>query len=173
MKTRTKTIHLAVTFLFCLLLPHAAFSAGQSGVTYDDADFSYQLPAGWQLMEMPGLKYKISHTTPADGFAPNITVVDENFNGSLKEYVELNIKALESAFQDFNKVSVNTFKTDSKASASKLVTENTQQGKKLYQIFYFFDGGSKKFVTTCTQLAGDNKAIEAACDSSMNTFSVK
>ena len=53
--------------------------------------FSYLPPQGWALKEIPGLTNKVALATPADGFAPNLNVVDEEFGGSPDEYLEANL----------------------------------------------------------------------------------
>src|SRR5438046_8160554 len=43
--------------------------------------FSYDPPKGWQIIEVPGLKYRISRGPPENGFARNMNVVADRFSG--------------------------------------------------------------------------------------------
>ena len=70
------------------------------GSNYEQAGgFSFVPPSGWQEKDMPGMKFKIWVGQPEKGFAPNIVVVDEQFDGSLNDYVNENIKSLNVLFQ--------------------------------------------------------------------------
>lgn len=61
--------------------------------------FSYDPPKGWQIIQLPGLKYRIAHGPTENEFAPNINVVDEAFMGTLAEYVDLNLENMKKMFR--------------------------------------------------------------------------
>lgn len=146
-------------------------SAQKKGRHYEEqGGFSYDPPAGWKVSEFPGLKYKISTGTPNNGFAPNLNVVDENYSGDLKSYLEANKANLQKLFQDYVEVKEDTFQTASGMSAYRLVTENTQQGKGLRQTFFMFEKGSRKFVMTFSSLAEDGDKHDEEALSTAKTF---
>src|SRR5438094_9992620 len=62
--------------------------------------FSYDPPNGWQIIQFPGLKYRISHGPRENEFAPNINIVDETFIGTLAEYVDVNLGNMKKMFID-------------------------------------------------------------------------
>ena len=66
--------------------------------------FSYVPPEGWTVKDFPGLKYKILHTTPVDQFAPNLNVMDENWQGTLEEYGKQNLASMKKLFPGFQLV---------------------------------------------------------------------
>ena len=56
--------------------------------------FSLQAPKGWEFREFPGMKYQIAFGPASNSFSPNINVVDEAYDGSLKSYVDSNAKSV-------------------------------------------------------------------------------
>jgi hypothetical protein len=66
--------------------------------------FSFQPPAGWKIMEIPGMKYKGVFGPPADGFSPNINFVDEAALDHLRDYVERGLNTEQSFFKEFEKL---------------------------------------------------------------------
>lgn len=139
----------------------------------EEGGFSFVRPEGWQLTDIPGLDYEGAIGPSSNGFAPNITVVDETFGGTLDEYVEANVETLQSSFEGFQIVDQGDFRPNEGDNAVRLATESMQQGTRLRQTFYFFDAGSKKFVLTCSRLPSGQEAVDAACDESMETFRVE
>jgi hypothetical protein len=161
--------------LFILGLAEVSLiGAGERPVlTEQEGGFSYTPPEGWQIAELPGLKFKISRGEPSNGFAPNMNVVDEAFSGKLDDYVEGNLKALEKIFKDFKKISNGSFETKAGIKGGKLVTQSNQQGMILQQTFYFFERkDGKKLVVTCSVLAADGAKFADIFDESMKTFSL-
>jgi hypothetical protein len=133
--------------------------------------YSFVPPPGWRTAELPGFKYKVVAGEAADGFAPNINVVEEKYTGSLESYIDLNEASLERFFEDFERVSSKQeFVTDSGLTGFKLVCRSTQLKKRLQQTFYFFDGGSRKFVVTCSRLADAADGVDALHEGSLRSF---
>lgn len=137
--------------------------------------FSYVPPSGWKVAEFPGLKFKISHGAPANGFAPNIVVVDEAYNESLDNYAKDNATELKKLYPSLKDLGQSDFKTEDGARVIKLITERDDDSAKrrLRQVFYFYDAGDKKLVATCSGLAEGAPASDLVCDATMKTFSVK
>jgi hypothetical protein len=152
-------------------------SAGCGGepprALYEEAGgFSYDPPAGWEIVEFPGLKYRISHGQPESGFAPNINVVDEDYSGSLPAYVDANLLSMEEMFVGFEVLSRSDLTTEDGQAAIKLVTETEQQGRRLRQTFYFLGSGDTKYVVTCSALAESAAALDSLFDTSVATFRI-
>jgi len=129
-------------------------------------------PPGWELRDFPGLKYKIAAAAPADGFAPNINVVDEEFSGSPETYVKLNLQNLEKAMQDYEKLGEETFHTDDGVDGTKLMIGSRQANLPLRQLFYMLPGTGKYFVMTCSDHAQHNGSHDAECDAAAKTFRI-
>jgi hypothetical protein len=132
--------------------------------------FSYDPPSGWQVVEFPGLKYRISHGPRENEFAPNINVVDEAFSGTLAAYVDANLQNLERLFVNLKVLSREDFKTQDNEAAVKIVTENEQQGRMFRQTFFFIGSGNRKYVVTCTALADGGAKFDTAFAQSVETF---
>jgi hypothetical protein len=132
--------------------------------------FSYDPPAGWTVSEFPGLKYRVATGPVQNGFASNINVVDEAFAGSLADYVEMNVSMIQKVIVSARVVRREEFQTADLAPASRVIVEDEQQGRRLRQSFYFFDGGRRKYVASCSTGVDGADALDASFEASMKTF---
>jgi hypothetical protein len=132
--------------------------------------FSYIPPPGWELVEASPLAYKVAVGPETDGFAANLTIVDEPFDGSLDEYVSSALDGLVQYFEGFQVLSQEEFRPEVGPPGVRIVAENVQSGRVLHQRFYLFDTGTKKLVVTCTRLAGTDAELDAACEGSVKTL---
>jgi hypothetical protein len=137
---------------------------------HSEAGFSFVAPPGWEVRPFPGLKFKVVVGPAADGFAPNINVVDEKANIPLDDYVTGNLDTMQQVFQRFRLVKQDAFKTAAGLEGGRLFVENEQGGKLLRQIFYFFGKGDTKYVLTCTALAEGGDRLDPVFEASMKTF---
>jgi hypothetical protein len=169
------TLHLVTILLLSMVLVSAAYAQqGERQNFGSEGLFSYVPPNGWKVSEFPGLKFKVCFGQPANGFAPNITVVDEASEKPLEDYVKDNIAFMQKLFQGQKILGQADFTTSDGARAVKLITErdDAQTKKSLRQIFYFFDAGGEKLVVTGSSLAEDGAALDQVFDASMKTFAV-
>ncbi len=135
--------------------------------------FSLQAPKGWQFREFPGLKYQIAFGPAENQFSPNINVVDEMYAGSLKSYVDANIKSLERVFVEFKIIKRGAFVTASGIKGEKLITTSLQQRSVLRQTFYFIPGvNGKHFVVTCSVPAEGGESRDSLFEESVKTFEI-
>ena len=134
--------------------------------------FSYDPPEGWQIMEFPGLKYRISHGPTENEFAPNINIVDETFKGGLTAYVDGSLENMKKLFTDFTVLKREEFQTEDGLSAIRLVAENKQHGRMLRQTSFFFSKARRKYVATCTTLAEEGEGLDGLFAQSMKTFRI-
>jgi len=133
--------------------------------------FSYNPPDGWEIIEFPGIKYRISRGPMRNGFAPNINVVDETFSGTLSAYVEANLENMPKFFTiNFKVHKRGEIKTEDGEDAIFLAIENEQQRRMLRQTFYFLMSGNRKYVVTCTALAEGGEALDSVFEKSVKTF---
>jgi hypothetical protein len=135
-----------------------------------EGGFSYDPPAGWQIVEFPGYKYRISRGPTQNDFAPNINVVDEKFSGPLSAYVDANVETLQKLFKNLTILQRESFTTTSGSAGFKLVTKNEPFGQTLRQTFYFFANGNRKYVVTCSALAEGGETLDAIFQESIRTF---
>jgi hypothetical protein len=135
-----------------------------------EGGFSYVPPRGWEIVEFPGLKYRISRGTIVSEFAPNINVVDEQYSGTLDSYVDGNIDAMSGVFEDFNLINREPFSTDEGLQSVMLIVENVQMQRNLRQYFYFFEDNDRKYVVTCTSLASNYEEVDSLFDKSIRSF---
>lgn len=136
--------------------------------------FSYVPPEGWEIAEpSSATAYKVARSQAGEGFAANITLVDEAFTGSLEEYVSLSIDNMGAFFEGLQELGRDTFELDEGSPGVRVATENVQSGLALHQVFYFFDLGAKKLVITCSRLAGSGEEVDVMCDASVRTLRVE
>jgi hypothetical protein len=118
------------------LIVAAPLLAEQAGRDVEPAGgFSYLPPAGWTLMDFPGLKYKVAIGPVTDGFAANINVVDESYHGNLSDYVAANSKNMKAVFKNMKVESQDNFQSDSGEHGCVMICSDEQQGKSLRQTF--------------------------------------
>src|SRR5262245_26793122 len=99
--------------LIAIILSTIPLLAADVGKRHREAEggFSYCPPSGWAMQHVPGLKYSIAAGPAANGFAPNINVVDEKAGMNLDEYVDANKKMLSKAFKGYKEIGKTEFKT--------------------------------------------------------------
>lgn len=134
--------------------------------------FSYNPPEAWQIVEFPGLKYRISNGPIQNGFAPNINVVDENNSGPLADYADASMGLLKKLVTNVKILKHEDFQTEDHQAGIRVITENEQNGRLLRQTFYFFSQGSRKYVVTCTATADGGEALDDVFKKSMKTFQI-
>ena len=135
--------------------------------------FKYMIPEGWTTAEFPGFKLKISRGVPSSGYAPNIVVVDEAFDGSVEDYVTACLGPMEKDDQGFKLLEKKPFNTDSGVKGIKLVFESKWDRKQLVQTQYYFEGiKGKMLVITCSVLPEDGPKFSQIFDSAMKTFEI-
>jgi hypothetical protein len=132
--------------------------------------FSFVPPEGWNVREFGGLKYKIVHGPAAAGFAPNINVTDETYEGTVDAYAKANQATLQRVFKNFRLVKMENFQTAGKMQGVRMIIENDQMDKKLRQTFYFFAKGNRKYVITCSALAEGGDKQDPVFEGCLKTF---
>ena len=141
-----------------------------------DGMFSFSIPAGWVLREIPGRKYKVAFGQPIGDFAPNINIVDESFSGALDAYVDGNLKVMPQAYerlgyQNFKVLSREIFTTATKQTGVRVITQTEVNGRALRQTFFFFNAkDGRKLVVTCTTLAAAGEDFDVLFEKSLKTF---
>jgi len=126
-------------------------------------------PSGWKEASFPPAK-KVWVGPPANGFAPNINIVEEAYGGSLDKYVEGSIATAQKTLTNFQQLGKSDFTSTAGVKAVKLVSNNEQGGRMLRQTFYFFDNGPKKYIVTCTCLLPDGDRLAPTFEEAMKTF---
>jgi len=162
--------------LLCFVI--SPLSSAQTGAKYvaEDGMFSFSIPEGWTLREIPGRKYKVAFAATADGFAPNINIVDEAFSGALDVYVDGNLKIIvegyeKVGFKNFKVLSREAFTTTTKQAGIRLLTQSEANGNPIRQTFYFFNGkDGRKLVVTCTCPAAGGESYDPIFERSLKTF---
>ena len=132
----------------------------EKGRHYEEGGrFSFVPPDGWQVVQLPGMKYGVFSGPTANGFAPNINVLDEAYAGSLDDYVTLSIRNLRVMFPQFLKLSQEDLKLDSGLPAVRVVGRNSMNNMEMEQTMYFVKRSSKMFVITGSKLASDGRNL--------------
>jgi hypothetical protein len=176
MKSSSKNTVRAVLVPALLVALALAIHAADTGKRHVEATGGYSFcpPKDWEIKEMPGLKYKLAFGKAAGGFAPNVNVVDEAFDGSVDEYVKTSLETVSKVFKGFKKLGQSNFKSDSGVKGIRLQTESEQGALRLRQTFFFFEGkGKNKFVVTCSALAENGQKLDSVFEDSMKTFALE
>jgi len=139
-------------------------------VTDPVGKFSYIPPKGWEYTDFSGMKFKISRGAAADGFAPNINVVDEAYAGDMDSYLKANEVGVVKMLPKCVVLSKGDFSTHSGLQGKVMVVENEQYNMKLRQTFYIFGQGNMKYVITNSCLAKDGDKMAPLFEWSMKTF---
>ena len=160
------TVGLAVTLPTLPALAQTRLSEPAGG-------FSYLPPAGWHIKTLPGLKYKISYAMPANGFAPNINVVDEVSAMPLDKYLQFSMVGMRKAYTSLHVLKQAPFVTASGVHGERLAVDGVVGDKHMHQVFYVFPANNRKIVVTASSLASDGGKYDAATDKSIKTFKLQ
>ncbi len=162
----------ARTALFALVASATFTGAALAQTKLSEKPFSMTVPAGWQVRTVPGLKFKVAVGTPGNGFAPNISVVDEPTRASAAAYADASEKQLQT-LEGYKKLGRVPFKTAQGVSAVRLTIQTRQQTKDLRQHAYLIPGKGVMFVVTASALATDGTKHDKAVNAALMTFAVK
>ena len=166
--------------LVLLLLLAAHVGAQEKPERYVDSavGFSFDVPQGWAVSDVPSEKFKVVHGPRLNGFTPNIATLDDEFEGPLKDYMALSQRHLEASYKQLGYEGVKLlrqaeFTTKAGLSGIKLTNEVKTFGKELVFAQYAFSGkGKTKLIFTCVSLAADFAVIEPICEASMKTLTI-
>jgi hypothetical protein len=161
------------SLLILVLIFGSVVTAQSNRVLEKASGFSYVLPLGWISKTIPGYQHKFAMAPASQGFAPNVNFVFEDFAGSLPDYVTASKNSLKKVFKSFKILFETRASTKNAGEAIKLGLQNEQQGKLLFQAFYFVDAKTKKFVITCTTLPSQRAKLEPDCDALVKTFTLE
>ncbi len=132
--------------------------------------FSFIPPEGWKVRDFPGWKFKVAVGPVAAGFASNINIVDESFDGSLEDYVKASLNALSKALKKYRLLNQDSFVTTAGLKGARLIVEDEQNNQLLRQTFYIFSKKNTKFTVTCSVLAEEGDKFAPVFDASLKTF---
>jgi hypothetical protein len=146
----------------------------QNAGTYRTDAFAVSYPTGWTVMDIPGLEYKVIYGKSDDGFAPNIVFGDENYNSSLKEYVNLSIENTKLVTRNYRLLSRSAFKTDAGLMGERTVSlSDTADGTTLRQLCYYFGGShSIKYLLVCSSSLNSIQQYDNIFDVIVRTFEI-
>ncbi len=139
-----------------------------------DGALSFELPQGWLTREMPGMKNYLAFGAPAQGFAPNINIVDEQAKMTLEQYQAACLAGMTKIMPDFKLAENAEFVTAAGVSGRRLVVTNTQGQIALRQVFFLLSGRDPiKFVVTCSALAADGETHDLEFDAAAQSILIK
>jgi hypothetical protein len=165
---KTVKIFLVIVFIFLSTL---TFAQTGSRVYEYNGNFSFCPPLGWEVREFPGLKYKIVVGPVEDQFAVNMNFADEIFNGTLRDYINLNLAQLEKFFVIYRLVDRKTFKTNSGITGECVIINDAQQRFYSRQALYFLPiPNNKYFVVACSAPDEVFEKYQSIFDESIKTF---
>jgi hypothetical protein len=159
--------------LILALILGAVVIAQTNRVLEKSGGFTYLLPQGWTVKAVPGFQFKFAFAPRVQDFTSNVNFIPEAFAGSLPDYVAANKVALQKAFKNFKLLAETRVNTKNAGEAPKLAIQDEQQGRELYQAFYFVDAKTKKIVITCTTLPDQRAKLEPQCDALVQSFTLE
>jgi len=165
---------ITLVFSILLLLGCGAESIPYGQVYEEAGGFSYDPPKDWKVRPSPsGLEYNIVVGPDSGQFTTNINIIDEEWPGSLKQYLAGNIKSMKKQWgEDFKIIEQGEFAAYNNLLGYRLVAENLMGGMHLRHIYYTFAIGNKKYVVTCATLADNKDTYDTVFDASIRTFRV-
>lgn len=141
-------------------------------VTFEDGGFSIQPPKNWDMKDI-GIKYDAFLDSTRTDFYANIDFIQENYSGSLDDYVDANIVTMKRTIDNFKIVKQSYFTTLSGLKGTKLIATNKQLSLQLQQMFYIFElDKDTKIVITCSDLQTKADTTDAIFEESASTFKV-
>jgi hypothetical protein len=163
-------------FLFALLLliisSHLIYAQDKTKeVKETEGGFSYLIPADWSIGKIDGMDYQMARDKAANGFAPNVNVLQEKNSYTFSEYYRVNIKDLKDFSSDYKEISTEEFTTDSGLKGKRHVCSDKQVGKNLMHAYYFFEKKDKtKIIITGSALINDKDKYLPVFDSIAKSF---
>jgi hypothetical protein len=170
------TLKFTLLVIFALLVAAPAQTLVGERYYEPSGGFSFCPPAGWEKVDAQGQKYKV-HILRTDGaVAANIIVKDDDFDGTLEEFVSRNMQMFTQMseagqLKGYKSLGKSTLTTQTNGKVIKAAVEQELNGLVLRQTFYSFDGpsGRKVYLTCTAPVAGADK-FEKAFDESAKTF---
>ena len=170
-KTRSFLLAAGIVLAMAFTFSCSSDDGNNEPKPYVNAEFSVVPPESWQVVDYPGLKYKVFMGPRENGATPNINFADEIYNGSLDDYVDLNVEALKKYLGDVEIIYRGSFVTLKNLESKKIIAITEQQGYLLRQSLYFFPGeNGLKMAVACTALASSGEKYDRIFDDSMKTF---
>jgi hypothetical protein len=123
-------------------------------------------PDSWQIMNYPGLVYKVIIGEAENNFAPNMNFIEEN-NPFTQFFTYVDVSSQQMQDSGTRIISRDKFTTDRRMDGIKIET-NTET---LLQIYYIFDTGKQTvFIVTCSAPLKSEIDYSAVFDSSVRTL---
>ncbi|MDR1452332.1 MAG: hypothetical protein LBI57_08415 [Helicobacteraceae bacterium] len=132
--------------------------------------FSVCPPTGWKVVQIPGVQYRAFFGDLKGNAGSNINFETESFNGSLKEYVDLGVKAMESA-GDVKLIKRENF-TAKNVKGERIILENSMVKEMTLRLtLYIFElNKSTKMAITCIAPTSDASGSAAVFEEMINSF---
>jgi len=135
-----------------------------------EGGFSYDPPAGWQVKEMPGQKYRIAFGPTENGLAPNINVMTDTASMDLDEYLDKGLETMKRTGTISSEPSRQRFATEDGEKGYYWTFDYTMLNHALRARQYFFEKGDRKYVFTCTTSADTGAALDPVFEASAKSF---
>ena len=137
----------------------------------NNTGFTMSMPSGWQTTDT-GLKY-LSILGPLDGgFTPNIGFADEEFSGSVSEYIDAIMNILHLFSTEFILLERSNFRTDSGITGESIKYLLTLGQIQVRQKMYIVPNRNRTLIMGITGTAPviGGERYDAIFDASARTF---
>jgi hypothetical protein len=158
--------------IFAIFLFQSLLIFADTGERYfeEEGNFSICPPRDWGVVNFPGLKYKVIYSNAINGFSPNIGIIDEEYSGSLTDYMKLSVENFKKIFPDAEILKNENFRTNNRTNGKKLVFISANSGRMLRQYQYIFENKNIKICITGTVPNSEGNKFEGIFDECAKTF---
>lgn len=135
--------------------------------------FSFVVPEGWEVREVPGVKYRIAAGPGTETFVANLNVVDEKSGADLDAYVAANRETMLRMFEDGELGEPESFRFDSGAEGVRFGGSHTMGGQKLRQTWFMLPDDGRYLIMTGSRLAEQDPALDDVFAAAARTLRVE
>lgn len=167
---------LSITSLFFLLTLTGCAQDVCNRHSEPAGGFSLCIPAGWNVTEQEGRKYKVLHGERVDNATPNINIKDEATTASLADYAAGATKYITENYQQLGMTSMKLiasedFMTTEGKPAIKVTLSMDIKGLKARMLQFYFDGkAGQKLIVVCTGPEARMAALDPIFERTLKSF---
>jgi len=163
-----------IIFCFILIVLFVQnISSQELGDLYTErvARFTMSMPMGWQTADL-NMKYLNIIGPEVGGFIPNIGFSDEDFSGSVSEYIDAITGFMPQMFSDFRIINRTSFSTEAGLNGESVTYQGTRGTITIRQKMYIIPNRRRNSVMeiTATAPVTGGERYDAIFDTSVRTF---
>jgi hypothetical protein len=136
-----------------------------------NAGFSMFVPKNWEIIDA-NQKYKMLMGETENNFSPNINFGDEQFTGTVSEYIEACLELFPRFFTDFEVLEKTDFTTNNEIQGGRITTQGRLNDIQVRQRIYFIPNKRNTVIMgiTCTVSPAMGTKYDNIFDNCVKTF---